>query len=346
VIGSKAAKSASQTQAEAATGVAESAKKTGETAATDIIAAGEKAATDVTATGEQAAVDVTAAGEKAGKGAWLSAEEANALLKEIYGGAVADLEPYKAAGATALETLTKGTAEGGEFNKPFTAADLEFDPGYQFRMEEGQKALERSAAARGTLLGGGTLKALSRYSQGVASDEYSKAFERARISRNDRFSQFTSMSGIGQNAVNASINAGQNYGSAAAGNIVRAGEYEGNANMNAANQAGDFRLGSVGQAGNFRVGTVNNAGNYRMQGEQIAGNATIGAANAQAAGTIGSANAWSSALSGIGKTAADAAYSLPYYENYKATAASPSTTPSFESAWAWDAATGTYKRKS
>jgi hypothetical protein len=52
-------------------------------------------------------------------------------------------------------------APGGEFNRNFTLADFQKDPGYQFRMDQGQQALERSAAAGGGLLSGGTGKACS-----------------------------------------------------------------------------------------------------------------------------------------------------------------------------------------
>lgn len=53
------------------------------------------------------------------------------------------------------------------------------DPGMRFRLEEGQKALERSAAARGGLVGGRTLKDVARFSQGLASEEFGNAFNRA-----------------------------------------------------------------------------------------------------------------------------------------------------------------------
>jgi hypothetical protein len=52
------------------------------------------------------------------------------------------------------------------------------DPGYQFRLDEGQKALEGSAAAGGNLLSGSTLKALTNYGQNAASQEYQNAFNR------------------------------------------------------------------------------------------------------------------------------------------------------------------------
>lgn len=51
-------------------------------------------------------------------------------------------------------------------------------PGYQFAFDEGQRAVQTSAAARGTLLTGGTLKALNRYGTGVADQTYDSAVRR------------------------------------------------------------------------------------------------------------------------------------------------------------------------
>lgn len=53
------------------------------------------------------------------------------------------------------------------------------DPGYKFRLSQGQKALETSAAARGTLNTGGTLKGIVDYGQALASQEYGNVFNRA-----------------------------------------------------------------------------------------------------------------------------------------------------------------------
>lgn len=64
------------------------------------------------------------------------------------------------------------------FRAPDEAA-VYADPGYQFRLKAGQEALERSAAARGTLLTGGTMKDLTAYQQDLASQEYQKAYDRA-----------------------------------------------------------------------------------------------------------------------------------------------------------------------
>jgi hypothetical protein len=65
-----------------------------------------------------------------------------------------------------------------EFVAP-TAESLTQDPGYQARLAQGQQTLEQSAAARGTLRGGATLKALQDYGQQMASQEYQNAYARA-----------------------------------------------------------------------------------------------------------------------------------------------------------------------
>jgi hypothetical protein len=53
------------------------------------------------------------------------------------------------------------------------------DPGYQFRLDQGRKALEQSAAGRGTLRTGGTLKDILGYGQNMASQEYGNVYNRA-----------------------------------------------------------------------------------------------------------------------------------------------------------------------
>lgn len=88
----------------------------------------------------------------------------------------------------------------GSLSRDFSMADFEADPGYQFRFDEGQKALERSASARGRLLGGGQLKALTRYGHDMGSLEYGNAFNRFQTNRNTRFNQLAAVAGIGQTA--------------------------------------------------------------------------------------------------------------------------------------------------
>lgn len=70
-----------------------------------------------------------------------------------------------------------------EFNAPEFYApsyeDAQNEPGFQFRLRSGADALERSAAARGVLRTGGTLKGIEEYGQNFGAQEYSNVYDRA-----------------------------------------------------------------------------------------------------------------------------------------------------------------------
>jgi hypothetical protein len=63
----------------------------------------------------------------------------------------------------------------GQFSAP-TAAQAEAQPGYQFARDQGLQAIDRSAAAKGTLLTGGNLKDLATFAGGTASQNYNNVF--------------------------------------------------------------------------------------------------------------------------------------------------------------------------
>lgn len=140
-------------------------------------------------------------------------------------------EPWRQAGITALNKLTPLATE----YTPFGMQQFQQDPGYAFRLQEGMKALERSAAARGGLLSGGMLKGAQRYGQDLASQEYMNAFNRYQTERNARLNPLQSLAGIGQTATNQLGQAGQtmasNVGQAmGAAAQARASGYVGGAN--------------------------------------------------------------------------------------------------------------------
>ena len=121
-----------------------------------------------------------------------------------------DNAPWRAAGQTALGQLGQLTQTGGDLNRSFTMNDFtNNDPGYDFRMQQGQQAIERSAAARGGALGGGTLKALANYGQDYASNEYQNAFSRWNTQNNEQFNRLAGIAGVGQTANAADQAAGQ-----------------------------------------------------------------------------------------------------------------------------------------
>jgi len=152
-----------------------------------------------------------------------AANQANQTQLAMYEQQRADAEPWRQAGMTALGQLGTGTAAGGEFNRNFGMADFQADPGYQFRQQQGQQALERSAAARGGLLNGGTLKALTRYGQDTASAEYGNAYNRFNNDQSTRFNRLSSLAGIGQTASRDVAQMGMSTAGAVAGNQLSAG---------------------------------------------------------------------------------------------------------------------------
>jgi len=122
-----------------------------------------------------------------------------------------DLAPYRAAGQTALNALTPLATNYQKFGM----GQFQQDPGYGFRLSEGQKALDRQAAARGGLISGSALKAAQRYGQDMGSQEYMNAFNRYQIERNAQLNPLQSLAGVGQTTANQ---LGQ-YGAANAANI-------------------------------------------------------------------------------------------------------------------------------
>lgn len=136
-----------------------------------------------------------------------------------------DQAPYRQAGYNALAELqrTAGNVPGAF---KFGAGDYQADPGYAFRLSEGQKALDRQAAARGGLISGGALRAAQRYGQEMGSQEFGNAYNRALTgyntgvaSENQLYNRQAALAGIGQTATNLVGQAGQNYATSA-GNLM------------------------------------------------------------------------------------------------------------------------------
>jgi hypothetical protein len=74
----------------------------------------------------------------------------------------------------AIAALIEALSRPGGINNPF---DFYNDEGYKFRKDEGMKGIEGSAAARGQLFSGNTLKDLNKFNSGLASEEYDKAYQ-------------------------------------------------------------------------------------------------------------------------------------------------------------------------
>lgn len=216
----------------------------------------------------------TAAANHAADLQYKASQDALDFQKQQYDTTQKQIAPWLQAGQGALQQLTSGTAPGGSLLTPYsgtftapTGLTEQNDPGYQARLKLGTDALERSAAARGSVLTGGTAKALDTYAQDYASNEYGNVYNRAlqdyttkynayNTDQANQFNRLAALSGVGQTAANQLASSGQ----AASNNI--------SSNL----------LGTAANVGQ----QINNAG------------------AATASGYVGAGNAWNQGLSGIG----------------------------------------------
>lgn len=177
-----------------------------------------------------------------------SAREALALQQRMYEEGVARQKPFYEAGVNALPGYLSGIGPNGELVRGFTMADYQADPGYGFRMSEGMKALERSAAARGGLMSGGTGKALQRFGQDLASQEYQNAYNRFRDTQGLRRNALAGVVGYAPTAAGAMTTSGQNF----------------------ANQANQLAMTNAANQGNLALGMGNiRASQYGTMGSAL-----------------------------------------------------------------------------
>lgn len=144
-----------------------------------------------------------------------ASREANQLAKYIYDTTRNDYAPYRAAGGAAV------TRAGNLLANP---SSITSDPGYGFGLSEGTKAIDRSAASRGSLYSGATLKALQKYGQDYAGTKLTEA-----VNRN------LGVAGLGQVATSGTSNAGANYSNTAGNNLIGAGNANASSYVGGAN---------------------------------------------------------------------------------------------------------------
>ena len=220
-----------------------------------------------------------------------ASQDALNFQKQQYNTSQQQMAPWLQAGQGGVNALqyglgTGGTANGtgvgqgslmtpysGTFNAP-TGLTEQNDPGYQARMKHGTHALQRSSAARGSLLTGGTAKALDQFGQDYASNEYGNVYNRAltdyttqynayNTNQANQYNRLAAMSGVGQTTANQLANMGQAASNNVSSNLLNTAQ-------------------NIGQQ-------YNNAG------------------AATASGYVGAGNAWNQGLSGVGSNVSNLA---------------------------------------
>ena len=167
-------------------------------------------------------------------------DRAAALQREMWLTQQAQQKPWLEAGKQALNKLIPIATE----YTPFGMREFQADPGYGFRIGEGMKALERSAAARGGLLSGATLKGIQRYGQDLASQEYQNAFNRYQSEREARLKPLQSLADVAQTSTNTLGAAGRDYASNVGNYLINQGYAAGNAQI-AAERARQSMYGNI-----------------------------------------------------------------------------------------------------
>lgn len=155
----------------------------------------------------------------------------------------ADFQPWRDAGQRALASIEQGIESGAfEVGK----INLEDDPGYRVRMQEGIDALDASASSRGRLLSGAQDKAITRFGQEQGSKEYANAYARELQKKQQKFNILSGISQGGQSSAAGQAQASSQLASTG-GNIMS-------------------NLGRTQNIGQRDIGSTR-AGAYQEQGE-------------------------------------------------------------------------------
>ena len=220
----------------------------------------------------QQAADALRQGQTQGAGA-LQAGQTGALqaLPQYYQEGVGYQQPYMQAGTQATNQLAQLFGQGGAYTAQPTLAELQMDPGYAFRLQQGQQALTNAARAGGFAGSGRALTAAVDYGQQAGSQEYSNAYNRFMANRLAATQGLQNLSGQGAGAANVASGLAGTTG-ANIGNVYR---------------------GTAGDLANVYGNTAANlASTYTGTGNQLANvYGGLGQGLGQGAANIGSAYA-------------------------------------------------------
>jgi hypothetical protein len=172
------------------------------------------------------------AAKKAGDQQARAAADALGFQRKVYDDTITRLNPFFDTGVGAMRGIADLYGLNG---KPASFDAFKASPDYQFRMDEGMRALENSAAARGGLLSGNFARGAQQFGQGLASTEFSNYFDRLF-----RTSQ------IGANAASAGAGLGANMAGQIGNTIMGQGQAQASGTVGAANALG----GGINNAAN------------------------------------------------------------------------------------------------
>lgn len=143
-------------------------------------------------------------------------------------------KPYREAGYSALSDI--GSMKP-YLTQQYTAEDFAkgIDPGYAFRLQQGQEAANRMANLSGGLMGGNAMRGLQDYTQGLASTEFGNAFNRFQTQRSNIYNTLASIAGLGQTSLGQTTQAGTQTAANVGANLANIGAAQAGGTVGAAN---------------------------------------------------------------------------------------------------------------
>ncbi len=227
----------------------------------------------------------------------LQATEAQNALnfqQQTYNTGQANEAPYLAAGASGLNALQYGLGTGGTANgsgvaqgsltaaynngQGFTAPTAlteQNDPGYQARLQLGQLTMDKSAAARGSVLTGGTAQAENQAAQDYASNEYSNVYNRAldtyqtnynayNTNQTNQYNKLAGLAGAGQATAANTAQQGQAAANATSNIDLTTGAQQGQDLQNAGAATASGYVGAANAINSGITGASSTLGNLGM----------------------------------------------------------------------------------
>ena len=234
-------------------------------AAQNAIQHGQNQAVGALQQGQTSAVDALKAAQNQGIN----------VLGQYYGQGVGYQQPYMNAGTQATNQLAAMYAPGGQYGQMPTAAQLQMDPSYSWRFQQGQQAAQNAIAAGigGASVGGSALKAITDYGQNAASQEYSNAYNHFMQQAKLQTGALQNIAGTGAGAANQATALAGQTGANQANLYANTGQ----------NLASTYGTTGSNLANTYTGADQQLAANYNALGQNIGqGYANIGANNASA----------------------------------------------------------------
>lgn len=174
-------------------------------------------------------------------------------------------EPFRQGGLAAQTALLNHLGVGGDpsvagygdlasANMPANWMDTSIDPGYNFRYQQGLKALNQRLNAGGGFISGSTAKGEINYGQDAASQEYQNAFNRYQTSRNNTLAPLLGQLGVGQTATSADTGALGQSGALNNENTIGAGNARASGYIGQSNAINGAISGITGALGSYATG--------------------------------------------------------------------------------------------